>query len=62
MKCRKWAEHLERVETNQEREKFLNYVISKDEIRNTDDAFKYIIQKSQSGRDEVDILFKIKKL
>lgn len=60
MNDRALAEYLEEVEKNQEWEKFLNYVSNKDEIRNIDEAYQYIIQKSQTGRDGVDTLFKLK--
>ena len=60
MQDRKWAEHLERVETNQEWESLLVRTLKKDKISTLEDAYKYIIQSSMSGRDGVDIIFNLK--
>ncbi len=61
MKDRKWAEHLERVETNQEWENLLARTLKKDKISTLEGAYKEIIEKSMSGRDDVDKLFKLEK-
>lgn len=60
MKDKKWAEHLERVETNQEWQNLLERTLKKDKINSLEEAYQYIIESSKKGRDGVDILFNIK--
>ena len=61
MKDRKLAEYLEIAEKNQEWEKLLERTLKKEEVKTLEDAYKEIIKKSMSSRDDVDKLFKIDK-
>ena len=60
MKDRNWADYLEQVEKNMTWEEILERTLRKDKINSLEQAYREIIKKSMSGRDNVDDLFKLK--
>ena len=59
MSDRALADYLEEVETNQEWESYTNYIMNQKKLTE-DNLWNYVIEKAQSGRDDVDKLFKLK--
>lgn len=59
MEDRELAAYLENMEKNMKWEEMLEKAMKNEKVNTIDDAYKYIILKSKSGRDKVDILFKI---
>jgi hypothetical protein len=60
MKDRVLAEYLEAVEKNMEWEEILTKTLNKKGINTLEEAYYDIIEKSMSGRDGVDKLYKLK--